>query len=332
LPILKKTEMKGFNRFDFFLQKLNYSIQEAEKQEDPGWWLYKNDARTPVFMLEGLARLYNQVHEDEDDIKKMKEDFKMLEDAIGTVDYYDNLAKDLEKLPAIEKKYISFIHEKCKQKNGKLNEILIDRKWISNNRNRIDRCREKLQKIEWKKEDEDMDAFRDYYRHEIKEINDFIDSRNGKFTKLEEDVHEFRRKIRWLSIYPKSLNGSIQLAGNLEDKPELEKYFSEDVINSPYNRMPSGEGLDDILYLSKPDFYALSWMIAQTGKLKDQGLNIYGLAEAISETESLSEDDAVVRAMQSIGNNGEIINNLLRASSEIIITYQQTKSLDHLIA
>lgn len=332
LPILKRINMNGYNRFEFFLNNLNILFAEAEMQENTGWWLYKNDARTPAFMLEGLAKIYKHAHDEEEGLKKIKDDCKLLEDALGAVDYYDNLAIDIGKIPEIKKEYLSFINKKAAEKIAVLNELLTDRKWIAHKRNRIERCREKLSNINWKTGEEEITGLRNYYRQEIDEINSFIDSRNGKFTNLEDEVHEFRRKIRWLSIYPKALNGAIQLCGNIEQKPELQNYFTPDILQSPYNKMPSPEEQEKILYLSKPDFFALSWMISAIGKLKDKGLNIYGLAEAISAIEKVNEEEAIVLAAKLNGHEGDTLNNILSEASALIRSYQQSKSLDHLLA
>lgn len=323
--------MQGNTRFDFFLTKLSSLISQAVQQENPGWWLYKNDARTPAFMLEGLSRLYKQVHGD-DDIKKIREDFKALEDSIGAIDYYDNLANDLEKKSSIDKKYIHYLRQNCEHKTAALNELLSERKWIGHSHNRIARCREKLDAIKWKEEAEDIELFGGYYRHVIAEINEFIDERNGQFNKLEEEVHEFRRKIRWLSIYPKSLNGSIQLSGKIEDFPELKNYFTPEIIQSPYNQMPSPEGMKSILYLLKPHFFALSWMISAIGKLKDQGLTIYGLAEALSATLHIAQDEGVSKALLLLNYGQDGISEILKSASGMVIQYRNTQSLGQLLA
>ena len=44
-------------------------------------------------MLEVLAKLHRSLHNPKE-IEKIKEHFKLLEDGIGAIDYYDNAAKD----------------------------------------------------------------------------------------------------------------------------------------------------------------------------------------------------------------------------------------------
>jgi len=89
----KNTGMKnGPARFDFFLSQLQTLLAKAAKQKNPALWLYQNNARTPLFMLEGLAKMYSGIHNNKK-FTKLKEHFKFLEDVLGAIDYYDAFAK-----------------------------------------------------------------------------------------------------------------------------------------------------------------------------------------------------------------------------------------------
>src|SRR6186713_3659761 len=83
----------GIVRFEQHLNKLQELLIKSSKQKNPALWLYQNDARTPLFMLEGLAKLYAGIH-NEKKFKKLKEQFKLLEDGFGAIDYYDSFAKE----------------------------------------------------------------------------------------------------------------------------------------------------------------------------------------------------------------------------------------------
>ena len=72
----------GPARFTFYLDLLEKLITEAATQTDPAFWLYQNGARTPLFMLEGLAKLYSGLH-NKKRFEKIGEHFKLLEDALG---------------------------------------------------------------------------------------------------------------------------------------------------------------------------------------------------------------------------------------------------------
>ena len=63
------------------------------KSIDPALFLYQNNARTPLFMLEGLSKMYIDIH-NKKRFSKLKEHFKLLEDGLGAIDYYDAIAKN----------------------------------------------------------------------------------------------------------------------------------------------------------------------------------------------------------------------------------------------
>ena len=98
----------GIIRFDFYLNQLLVLISNASKQKNPALWLYQNNARTPIFMLEGLSKLYLDLH-NKKKFTALKEQFKLLEDGLGAIDYYDSFAKEFaknKKIPVAVTKYL----------------------------------------------------------------------------------------------------------------------------------------------------------------------------------------------------------------------------------
>ena len=53
---------KGEQRFNFYLNQLQTLLDKAAMQKNPALWLYNNNARTSLFMLEALAKLYKELH------------------------------------------------------------------------------------------------------------------------------------------------------------------------------------------------------------------------------------------------------------------------------
>lgn len=49
---------KGLSRFAFYTQQIEVLLNKAREQRNPAMWLFDNNARTPFFMLEGLAKIY----------------------------------------------------------------------------------------------------------------------------------------------------------------------------------------------------------------------------------------------------------------------------------
>ncbi|CAN5643308.1 hypothetical protein BH11BAC3_BH11BAC3_10060 [soil metagenome] len=77
---------KGLTRFEFFLNQLQILLTAAAKEKNPALWLYRNNARTPLFMLEALSKMYADIH-NKKRFTKIYDHFKMAEDALGAIDY-----------------------------------------------------------------------------------------------------------------------------------------------------------------------------------------------------------------------------------------------------
>lgn len=302
----------GLARFEFYLKQLEKLLLESKAQENPAFWLYQNNARTPLFMLEGLAKLYGNLHNSKK-FEKLETHFKLLEDAIGAIDYYDAFAKQLSSDKKTPAKTIKFLQKKTAEKIQIVNDLLIEKKWIGENPERLTKIRKKLGEIDWLKDEAEIKAVEKFYRVTIDKINTFAKQYKDGFTELELQVHELRRKIRWLSIYPQALQGCIQLNEKSTKDKNVAKYLTPEIVNSPYNKLPAVGTNKVILMFEKDHFLALSWMISELGKLKDAGLQVHVLAEANNKTIEDSKE-------------------ILAKASEICRTFFAEKNLDKLIA
>ena len=85
---------------------------------------------------------------------------------------------------------------------------------------------------------QEVDAIAAFYGESIYSINEFVTKTKYHFDNVEEDVHELRRKLRWLSIYPQALQGFIQYSKDKKTELHLKKYLTKQIVNSPYNKLP----------------------------------------------------------------------------------------------
>ncbi|MFZ1304537.1 MAG: hypothetical protein WAT20_02570 [Ferruginibacter sp.] len=322
----------GQLRFEYHLSQLQELITKASKQKNPALWLYQHNARTPLFMLEGLAKLYAGIH-NKKKFSKIKEHVKLLEDAIGQIDYYDAFAKEFvtnKKIPAVIKNYLQ---AQSREKIQSLNEILHENNWLGDDADRIEKIRKKLGEADWQDEKEEMNSIHQYYLTASNIILEFINEKNFQFTNVENDLHEFRRMIRWLSIYPQALRGCIQLSIAKTTAPKyLAKYQTKAVQTSPYNILPDAAEQTHFLLLDKKRFYALSWLIGELGNIKDSGLKVEVIKEALLQTSKINEKDALAQAYKLAGPGHKTIQELLDASEKVIKTYCKEKNLESLIA
>ncbi|MEI9933333.1 MAG: hypothetical protein WDM71_00390 [Ferruginibacter sp.] len=114
-----------------------------------------------------------------------------------------------------------------REKIQSLDELLREGEWIGTNNKRIQKTRKILKEIDWLKEKEEIKRIEEFYKDAIEQITLFVDKENFHFENIETDVHALRRKIRWLSIYPHGLLGSIQLHKEKKISKRLSKYITK---------------------------------------------------------------------------------------------------------
>lgn len=321
----------GLNRFEFYLQKTEVLLTQAAVEKNPGLWLYSNDFRTPLFMLEGLAKLYAGLH-NEKRFLKLKEDFKLLEDTLGAIDYYDAFAKEFASNPGIPAFITEYLQAQSREKIQRLNDILQERGWIGEGADRIRKIRKKLYDADWKKDSKEIKKIGGFYEKSITEINDFVAELHYRFTNIELHVHSLRRKLRWLSIYPRALQGAIQLTDSNITDENVVKYLTDSVINSPFNKMPDAGSNECFLLLEKNYFLAMSWMIAELGSIKDSGLKVIAVTEAFQQTKNISQTEAFALAYRVLGDQQPYITTLLVQASDMAAAYLKEGNLDKLLA
>jgi HPt (histidine-containing phosphotransfer) domain-containing protein len=320
----------GLKRFEFYLDQLQVLLTKAAKQKNPGLWLYQNNARTPLFMLEGLAKLYSGIH-NRKKFEKIKAQFKVLEDILGSIDYYDTCAKSFatnKKMPA---SITAYLQAQTREKIQSLNEILTEKEWLGSASTRIKKIKEKLDSADWLKEKKEVEELNEFYGAAIYDIVEFVQAQKFTFDNVEADVHELRRKLRWLSIYPQALRGVVQLSNTKSKEKALAKYQTTAIISSPFNKLPDAGEVKHFLLLNKQYFYALSWMIAELGKLKDSGLSVIAIKEALQQTKPISDTEAYTKAYQYLGNSQTKLPQILKDAASICKTYFNEHNLEHLV-
>src|SRR5687768_1626465 len=122
----------GKLRFEYFLAKVESLLKQAATDKNPALWLYSNDLRTPMFMLEALCRIYSKMHNNKK-FSKLKEHFKLLEDGLGAIDYYDNYAKIFLELPTVPAHIREYMQGQAREKIQHINDILISSQWLGDN-------------------------------------------------------------------------------------------------------------------------------------------------------------------------------------------------------
>lgn len=314
--------------FEYHLQQVSTLLEKAAKQKNPALWLYRNNGRTPFFMLEGLAKLHAGIH-NKKKFSKLKEQFKLVEDAIGAIDYYDAFAKSFAANKKIPKNITAYLQAQTREKLQSLNELLEEKGWLDGGR--LKKTRKKLDEADWLKPVDEVKAIQDFYGEAIYGIAAFVQTDNFHFDNVEADVHELRRKLRWLSIYPQAFRGLVQLDTSRDAPKNIKKYLTKEVTTSPFNVMPDAGDNRYFLLLDRNYFYALSWIIAELGKLKDSGLGIIAIREALQQQGTVDDKKAYAEARKMLGAKQPSIESILTNAAGICKTFFEDHVLEYLV-
>lgn len=189
-----------------------------------------------------------------------------------------------------------------------------------------------MKKADWLDEEEEIKRIHGFYKISINEILEFLNQKDFHFTDVEHDVHEFRRMIRWLSIYPQALRGCIQLSESKSaTAPFISKYLTAEITGSKYNVMPDVGDQKHFLLLDKNRFYALSWMILELGNLKDGGLRVEVIKEALLQAGATTEKAVLAKLRQFTGPKQISVQQVLDTAETMCKTYCKEKNLEHLV-
>lgn len=322
---------KGISRFDCYLNKLQPLLLKAEKQKNPALWLYQNNTRTILFMLEGLSKLYSGLH-NKKLFEKLKQQFKLLEDTLGAIDYYDAFLTEFSQNKKITDGIKNYLLAQKREKTERLNDILADKKWIGAENERMIKIRKKLLSADWLKEKEEIEAIYTFYGRSIYEIKATQEKKQFNFTNIETDVHELRRKLRWLSIYPQALGGCIQLVQKTPTPKHLDKYLTKEIINSPFNKLPPNKDCRFVLMFNQPYFLSLSWMIDALGRQKDEGLRVILIHEALRANQTIDKKNIFSDIYNILGPKQTTLPVLLENAEKITQLFFQENNLEYLVS
>ncbi len=318
----------SFNPFLFYSTKLQSLLTKAAGQKDPALWLYKNDARTLLFMLEALTRLHNHAF-DEKVFDKWNKRFKKLEDLFGEIDEYAALEAQFKTNKKIPKEVIRYFTLHKENYLEKCNRRLASKDWLSDKVLSFDG---KIAEFDQPYNEAYVEELRFALEKEVDEMLYFALKADYKFTKIEEEVHELRRKFRWLSIYAQAMRGMIQLRKSGKQKKYHTSYFTKETLQSPYNKLPAKPKDVAILEFDSDSFFALSWAIHELGALKDRVLSLYQLRDAIYVTDQVNKEEATKKAIAMLGLKATVEADVLKEASALIHTFMaKDKILDTLI-
>lgn len=284
----KQNRFPGMQRFLVYGEKFAECLESSRSQAQPALAFYQTKSRQWLFYLQALCRVYKKVGTKKR-FKGIGESIKGLEDQLGKIDYWDGWLKESAAVAGFPATMTAALQQHKNEELRTLAAMLEAGHWWSGEA--MVELLENLRAEDWKKPSKDREGIVEFLTEEIEEIEQAVRQGEYDFHLLEEGVHEFRRHLRWISIYAHALYGLMQLRAVSAPSALYQKYLTESVLSSPFNQVPPvPEGIEPV-WIKAPNFYALSWLIAQIGKVKDQGQKVEAL-HAIAAQAGLAHDRA----------------------------------------
>jgi hypothetical protein len=309
---------KFFNPYIFYRKKLWSKLNLASKKSDPALWLYQNDARTDLFMLQSIARLMWKYKPDKEN-GKLRLRFKELEDMLGRVDQYDTLAKEAKKMKLKSKAAILYYEKKREKALWGMNELLLKKKFLKKFMVKFGAS------LKTNFNDTKLiNGLAEEIRSEMLECESFFQENPEAFDDMESQVHEFRRKLRWVSIYAMSLQGMIVLKTAAKKVWEKE-FIDEATRKSPFNVLPKAQKLKSHIPYNKNAFLAVSFVIKELGIIKDEGLAAEALIKALRKGEGMGKKTAhheAYRLLNRKDNKKELLAKAHRLLQVFFVKYK----------
>jgi hypothetical protein len=276
-PVPEEIPVKGPHAQRRFLQQLA-AVQRVLRSSStagvlPAQAFYKGNGRTPMFVLQGLSRVYENLGADKKLFAAVKLEAKVIEDAFGAVDFWwvvAGKARDWS-LPA---GVVRAAQDRHLTACGRAWTWLEARGWLAHRYQEkgaeltARTLARKLKKVEWRSPRKESRALLKWLIAELSSVHAKVQKLD--MSDIEGGLHEARRAVRWFSIYASAMEGAIVLDSEAAAPQGWERYLTKEIVESPFNRLPAAEPEDEPVSLPAPLFYALSYAIDRLGAVKDR--------------------------------------------------------------
>jgi hypothetical protein len=279
--------------FGFYVQQILELFQKAISQPRPAVFLSQSNARTLLFDAEGLVRLVNRLISDKE-VKRTLKTLKKLEDALGKIsECNEQLAvfSGNKKIKPVQSELLSLKRDSL---IAKLDVRLIEKAYYQNVFNDI------LFEFAIDFNDELLiKKLREIIRNELeKAVAFYMDHKDG--FKSHKDVHELRRKLRWISIYAQAFRGIARLKDTGETYKWEKEFITKKETMSPFNKLKTKKDLATHIDFNKKAFLALSYMINELGQIKDALLLLKQVKKTLLKA-GLAKGDVQKQALLELG-------------------------------
>ena len=242
-----------------------------------GHALYKADGRTPMFYLQGLARIGRHTGPGRKTWDAWLPRFKEVEDRLGAYDYWVDLGARAVGWGA-PAPLLGYFGDRAQQALGALEYALgksafwaVEAGEAAGPGPACDDLRAALADLDWDKPKRERKEIAAFLRDEVHEITEGLADGSIDLDNVEHGIHELRRKLRWLPIYGLAEAGKIVLDERAAPGA-LARYATPERLANPFNQLPEHADEPEPVRYHQAAFLAVSHLIAEIGKLKDRAL------------------------------------------------------------
>lgn len=272
MPTAQADGPRGFERFEYRLDQLDRYLRDYPSIDILIKDWRKQNVRSLIFTIEGLARLYTIV--DEEYFKGFYKKIKKLEDALGSyteIEDYIDFAIDIRAPNDAIRKLRSISSGR-----KKVLADLLKKDWVeSNGVTGAQEMADDLYEMDWLDTRADRKSLVRAFEVDVNKVI----GKKYDMDQLQKGIHELRRRLRWFSIYFSSMDGAIGLEKQTDEamKEKWEKAIKK--FNWSGEEKPTYE-----LNLGR-HLQLVSW-VEQLGVLKDQGEYVSAVALAMGSSDA----------------------------------------------
>ncbi len=216
--------------------------------------------RGPLFAVEGLARLYEGQHPKA--MGNLREEAKWLEDRIGKlVDHGEHIKYTTQ--VGVQPATLAHLIKVQADYREALSKELKEKGWAGTSF--IDSWSEQVKAPKWESKKDD----RQYVLEQLLDLNQELRKEKWDIRDLQNGLHDFRRRTRWMTIYLTALGGLIEFDGR-----PLERFagiLEDPITKSPYGVLGKGERDKFPILVPREIFLELAKAIEELGFAKDTG-------------------------------------------------------------
>ncbi len=279
------------------LKQLEELFSKSKAQKQPGLFFYQNKGRNILFNIEALCRIF-RLTRSKKFYDKWYREFKMLEDIMGSMDHNESMWNEFSKYKDIKTAAENLYQKRFTEIEKYFGEVLSNEGWL--NGSKINEFRSEMTEQSFPDDKKVTSEIAAFIIDEMSVLEKEYKKGKLDISKLEEGVHEFRRKLRWISIYAQVLNGMVQLRHVKVFEKAMEKYCTPEIMKSPFNVLPKAPQNIVPIYIQSHYFYALSWLIAELGTIKDSGLRQLSFNDTVrnAKFKVAKDKDALIKSIE----------------------------------